>query len=989
MREPGLYGAAPGADFPAALVNGLRAWAIGRAPDALARVTVLVNTRRMQRRLKALFDAGPPCLLPRILLVTDVEDLVALPDLPPAVPPLRRRLELAQLVRRLIVADPELAPAAASFDLAESLARLLDEMQGEGVGVDALSGLDVSDQSGHWERCRRFLELVGEYLSGDASLAADPEARLRLATQALIETWQSSPPDHPVVVAGSTGSRGTTAMLMMAVARLPEGRVILPGFDFDMPAEIWDRLMARADEPSAPGAEDHPQFRFARLLARMDRAPGGVRPLEAAEAPDPARNRLVSMSLRPAPVTDQWLRQGPALGDLRLATRGLSLLEAPDARGEADAIALILRHALETGRTAALVSPDRMLTRRVAARLDRWGLEPDDSAGEPLALSAPGRLLRQVSALAVRGADAGSLLALLKHPLTHSAADRGPHLRRTRELELWIRRQGLAFPDAAGLARWAEQSGEDAHAWASWLAGLLPDAGDGARPLAAWVSDLLDRAGRLAAGPGADPPGPLWDRAAGRKAWEVGASLSAHAAAGGEMTAAEFDRLLHSILAGEEARDPERPRTDLMIWGTMEARVQGADLVVLGGLNEGVWPESPVADPWLNRRMRAEAGLLLPERRIGLAAHDYQQAAGAPEVVLSRSRKAADAEPVPARWLNRLVTLLRGLPSCQGPEALADMRARGDVWLARARTIDAPRPEDDRAPARRPAPRPPLDARPRELPVTSIQTLIRDPFAVYARRVLGLRRLNPLTPVADAPLRGQMLHRIFDTYMRDRQGHPSADPVAQLLEVAHRVLRRDVPWPMARRLFFARVVRVADWFVADEARRSDHEFLASERSGQIHLSDQDFTLTATADRIDRLPDGSIAIIDYKTGKPPSAKVMTHFDMQLPLEALIAANGGFGGIDPVRVDHIAHIGLGSSPVYSAHSLADESEPDFALPAVREGLERLIAAYGDPDKGYMSRRATDREGYEGDYDHLARFGEWSGTDPAHSVPVGGRS
>ena len=480
----------------------------------------------------------------------------------------------------------------------------------------------------------------------------------------------------------------------------------------------------------------------------------------------------------------------------------------------------------------------------------------------------------------------------------------------------------------------------------------------------------------LAAGSAADGSGGLWDKPAGRKALSVMNGLAREAGAGTLITATEFEALLRALLEGEEVRDPDAPHPDIMIWGTMEARVQGADLVILGGLNEGSWPEPPAPDPWLNRRMRAEAGLLSPERRIGLSAHDYQQAAAAPEVVFTRSVRDADAEPVQSRWLNRLTNLLAGLPETGGPEALAAMRDRGHRWVAWAKSLDKPsKPEP---PSVRPAPCPPVAARPRELPVTAIQRLIRDPYAIYARYILRLRQLPPLNPRADAPLRGQIIHKIFDQFISGETEDLSRDPRGQLLATAARVLDTDVPWPMARQLWMQRIARVADWFLEQEALRSERaSFLGAEVEGQLFFPEIEFTLTAHADRIDRVGDRGLAVLDYKTGTPPSAQTMEHFDKQLLLEALIAEAGGFKDIPAGPVDHVAYIGLGAKPVYPEHRLSDDDGVHFSPGSIRSGLIRLVQSYDERSRGYAARRAMQKLGFDGDYDHLARFGEWDET------------
>jgi ATP-dependent helicase/nuclease subunit B len=977
--RPRLFAQAPGADFPAAVVAGLIARTRHLPPDALARVELFVNTRRMQRRIKALFDAGPALLLPRIRLVTDLGLETGFADLPPPVPPLRRRLELGQLIARLLDEEPDLAPRAAVYDLADSLVRLMDEMQGEGIKPAAIRKLDISDQSGHWHRSLKFIRLVDRYFGKDSVDFPDTEGRQRLVIERLVTQWSENPPAHPVIVAGSTGSRGATALFMQAVTRLPQGAVILPGYDFDLPGEIWDGL------DNALAAEDHPQFRFARLLQVMGSNPSDVSLWdESALPPSPARNRLVSLSLRPAPVTDQWQIEGRQFTGIDDATAGMTLIEAPSPRAEAAAIAIRLRKAADEGQTAALITPDRMLTRQVTAALDRWGIEPDDSAGHPLPLTAPGRFLRHIANLFGARLTSHALLTLLKHPLTSSGGTaRGDHLRWTRDLELECLRGGTPFPDGGDLRRWAaKHAGDSARlAWAEWLVGLLCglEAAETCL-LADHLENHLRIANALAAGPCAAGSGALWDKRAGQEAARVVGTLEREAEHGGLMSPSDYADFFASVLNSAEVRDPVTPHPGIMIWGTLEARVQGADLVILAGLNDGIWPQQPAPDPWMNRAMRHAAGLLLPERRIGLSAHDFQQAIGAQEVVLTRAIRDAENETVASRWLNRLVNLLTGMSS-EGATALARMRARGQEWLDLARLMDQ-RAEGPLAPASRPSPLPPVAARPKRLSVTRITKLIRDPYAVYAEAILGLRPLDALHQTPDAPLRGTILHLILDRFVAEADMTNPKDARHLLLAIADEVLKTSAPWPAARQLWRAKLERVADWFIEGEQDRARlGRNLANERRGELFFPSLDFTLSAEADRIDQLHNGTLAIYDYKTGTVPTLKQQAHFDKQLLLEAVIAEAGGFWQIDGAPVTQAAYIGLGSTPKFMPIQLEQS-----LIQETKSGLGDLIAKYQLRIQGYTSRRAVERNKFEGDYDHLARHGEWDDTQDPEPEEVG---
>lgn len=973
-----LFGLPPGADFPAAFVDGLLARMRGAPPEALARVTVFLNTARMLAAVRAAFDARGPRLLPRLRLVTDLAG-DPLPAVPPAVPPLRRRLELARLVGELVGRERAFAPGTPVFDLADSLATLLAEMQGEGVAPDAFeaAGL-VENHAAHWERSLAFIRIVARYFAADAE--PDAEARQRRVVTAMAERWARTAPADPVIIAGSTGSRGATQILIRAVASLPNGAVVLPGFDFDMPEFAWASLSA-GPIPN----EDHPQYRFFALMRSLGLGADAVQRWVDAAAPDPARNRIISLSLRPAPVTDQWMAEGAALGQLAPATSGLTLIEAPTPRAEALAIALRLRKAAEDGKRAHLVTPDRILARRVTAALDRWGILPDDSAGRPLVQSAPGRLLRHVALLFGRRVSAEALIVLLKHPLTATGGkDRGPHLRFTRELELSLRRHGPAFPTEDALLNWAGATGEtDRIAWARWIGTSLAGVeATGERPLPACVETHLALSGRLAAGPsGTVEASELWRKEAGQLAQSTMDGLRREASHGARFSPQDYANLVTALLSAASVRQTAAAHPLIAIRGTLEARAGGADVTILAGLNEGVWPAAPAPDPWLSRQMRLKAGLLLPERQIGLSAHDYQQAAGAREVVLSRAARNDDAETVPSRWLARLTNLIAGLPDQGGPDALKAMRARGHGWLDLAAALE--RPGAAVPPAARPSPRPPLNARPRELAVTGISTLIRDPYAIYARHILRLFPLDPLSGRPDARLRGEILHDIVEHFIRDRPPvETPAEAETRLLGLSEEILGAQVPWPSAQRIWRARIARIAAVFVAAEAVRAARGVPAVlEEKGAVPVEGRGFTLTARPDRIDTLGDGRVHIYDYKSGSPPSAKQQRSFDKQLLLEAAMAERGAFGAIGRRMVEGATYIQLGGE----GREARVEINPEI-LGETWRSLGRLIVAFDRRATGYTSRRAMFGANSAGDYDHLARFGEWEMASPSSPEDVG---
>ncbi|MFP7569342.1 double-strand break repair protein AddB [Marivita sp. S2033] len=969
-----IFGLPPGADFAQELVRGLKRRLAGQPPDAMARVELILNTRRMQRRIEAVFDAEGAGFLPRIRLLTNLADPLDTALLPAAVPALRRQLELSELVARLIDADPSLAPRAAIYDLAQSLGALLDEMQAEGVSPDTIAALDVSDQSGHWERAQRFLQIVTRYFD-PRSDAPDAATVNRLALALKLERWRTAPPQHPMIVAGSTGSRGTAFQLMCAVAHLPQGAVILPGFDFDMPGAVWNVLRDNLRNSDAMQGEDHPQFRFARLMDTLHLDHRAVAQWTSTPPPNPARNALVSLAMRPAPVTDQWLSDGPDLPPFSRAIQSLTLLNAPSPRDEARAIALRLRQAAEDGTTAALITPDRMLTRRVSALLDRWNILPDDSAGTPAQLTAPGRLLRHIAQLRTNGPTAEALLTILKHPLCHIGAERGQHRLWTSELELFIRKTGVPYPDLQQLQAW--KKADDARDWLEWINScLLTPAETGKRHLADHIQHHITQAEAICAGSCSTDSSELWAKEAGKTCREAFDELSENAAFGGVMSARDYADLVDGILRGKEVRDRDAPHPHILIWGTIEARVMGADLVILGGLNEHSWPDAPPADPWLNRRMRQQAGLLLPERRIGLSAHDFQQAIGAKEVWLSRAERSEDAETVPSRWLNRLTNLMRGLPQTGGPDALARIAERGQRWLDLGRALETPI-HAPRAP--RPSPVPPVIARPTELSVTNIEKLIRDPYAIYASKVLRLHQLHPIQHAPNPMHRGTVIHKVFEEFVSNSANNVDLITEDDLLKIARDVLDAKVPWPADRIQWRVRIEKVARWFVENElARRTASRPVLFEQKGWMDIAKPPFRVTAKADRIDMNEHGEALVYDYKTGSAPTKDQQMLFDVQLLVTAALICEGGFESLRPRSVADARYISL-SGDGKEVPAPLNECPPERTLAM----LHKLIEAYRDPDTGYTARNKMHKDAFGSDFDQLSRFGEWDVSDAARKV------
>lgn len=953
-----VFTIAPSTPFSEALAKGLRA-RIGDDATALADVTLYLPTRRAARSIAEVFAraAGGAALLPDFRPLGDVdEDELLLDasaealDLPPAIAPLRRRLLLATLIRRWSHSrDGGTMSFGQAASLSRSLAALMDEVETQGADLGKLRDLAPASLASHWAEVCDFLALIHEVWP---TLLAD-EGRINpadfrnQAMRALAKTLAAHPPERFILAAGSTGSIPATAELLRVIARLPNGAVVLPGLDRELDAESWERL--------EPG---HPQYSLKQLLLHMEVRRDEVEDWSEAVS-HPERERLLREVLRPAPTTDAWRALAEGINPPQ--TDGLKLFEAADPAEEAAVIALLLRELLETpNKTAALVTRDRGLARRVTAALARWQIAIDDSGGRPLSLMPAGAFLLLVAEAADEGFAPVALLALLKHPLCRLGEDAAVFRSEARRLDKALR--GPRPDDGlGGIAKALLDSATSLQSWFLRVREILtPLETILAEPEVA-LSKLLKA--HVEAAEALAPT--LWAGPDGAKAASFIHEFAEAAADLPEIEPRSYAPMLRSLMDEIAVRPLFGQHPRLSILGPLEARLQSFDRIILGGLNEGSWPQAAADDPWFSRPMRKSLGLEQPERAIGLSAHDFANLAAAPEVVLTRAQKAQGTPMVASRWLQRLTQLTRGLGIEPGLALDPDYRRI-------AAAFDEPGLP---APERPPYPKPPVAARPREMSVTDVEKWVRDPYAIYAKKILRLRKLDPL----DAPIgplqRGSALHKILERFITEYPAMPP-DAEAKLARITEEVLAGLPSATLA--LWRPRFLRAANWFISEERQR--REAIAesyAEVRGKLVLKGPagEFTLHGIADRIDRLRDGTAAILDYKTGEAPSAKqVKTHLSPQLSLEGAMLKEGGFKNVPPLVPSELTYVQI------SGAAKAGEFKTVAADAAVlaAEALERLIgrvALFDEASTGYASRVAPVRVDSDGDYDHLARVKEWS--------------
>jgi ATP-dependent helicase/nuclease subunit B len=977
-------------------------------PFALSDAIILLPTKRAARALgQAFLDArgGVATLLPRIRTIGDIDpddaglaELGEAIDATPVIDPLARRLVLARLIRaRDKQADWSDDPVAA-LGAADALAELLDSAAMTSAGDKPFDWsvletlVEDKELAKHWEQSTTFLKIVTEnwphYL---ASLdLVDPGVRQRRGIESLIKNWQESPPKGAVILAGSTGSMPVTRALMACVARLEQGAVVLPGLDLSMAESAW--ASARADD-------QHPQRAMAQSIEAIGIERAAVQTWPMGDETTPLRQRRVVLNeaLTPQESTADWPSRIEAIGrdNVALGLEGLSLVEAATEEEEANVIALELRQTLQQpGQTAALVTPDSAIARRVAAKLARWDIAIDVSAGRPLGETPVGAFVRLVAAWASDPADPVLLTSLLDHPLACLGRTRSQVRLSAATLEVSLlrgARKDKALDDLLARAiqvrpdRW-KANGKVSQARAGQsvvtLITVLQEALEKAGPLSgtldiigASMVALCEALATTVETAGADI---LWRGEAGEAGAQFFAGLIAHGAGFDPIETYQMPRTLDCLMAGRVVR-PRGTHPRLAILGPLEARLLRFDKVVLAGLDEGTWPKPPPPDPFLSRTMRAKLALPSPDSRIGLSAHDFAQMASAPRVVMTRAARRNDSPVVPSRWLWRLKTLTRGALGEAGAEKA--LRAP-DNWRDRLRHYEPVRTFDTRLAI--PAPRPPLEARPTEFHATHVETWIRDPYRTYVEKILKLRALDPLGGAPGVGERGTAIHaatEIVGTWFDRRP-----DDAAQTLRTTLRTCLAKTGYDgVALDIEMVRLEPTIAWLAHTEIERLDagwQPFIELTGTWVLETDAGPLTIKAKADRID-VGDGGIEILDFKSGTPATAsQVKTLLAAQLPVTALIAAKGGFEAVGEGSVPmDLRHIHVGGREVKSVAAVSRDTSVAELVEAVEETLKKLFVKYQNANWPYLSKprvQFTITKSYEDMTDRLARRAEWANVE-----------
>lgn len=986
----------------------------------LSKTLILLPTRRACRNLQTMFlklSGGAPMLLPRMQSMGDVdeEELTLLmgsasqtdgiESIKPAISSLKRQLILAKLIQHQ---NPDEISFALSLNLAASLGHLWDQILIEELSMDDLINLVPDHFASHWQITLQFLKIISVHwpriLKEEG--AVDAAKRRSDLMDLMSNHWQKNPPAHRIIAAGSTGSLPATARLLKVVANLPNGVVILPGLDADIDNESWNVL-----------SESHPQHGLKSLLHHLNinrneiqnwHEPSSLRDKQEHETSNqtPSRNQasenLCREIMRPAETTHHWLKlhESKTADEIKNALANIRLIECENAREEADIIAMLFRKIAENPeKTAALVTPDRNLARRVINACARWDIDVDDSAGQNLDKTPAGLFAKLVLNVIKENFSPTSLLALLKHQ--NCNITKTDHLQSSVLSQLEIALRGVT--PAKGLsglkAKVQKHNIEDSASIAfldeiSLIFEQFMTLKENNRKSNTY--DLIDAHLTLLEhlfDPTKTSNASLWSGEDGEALAQFFIQLREEAKLIGTISCDQYYDIFAALSQTITVRRKYGPHPRLMILGQLEARMADADLLVISGLNEGTWPQLSKHDPWMSKSMRRDFGLPDTERMLGLAAHDFVQALCRPDVVITRSLSAGGTPTIPARWLQRLETIAMSID----PDLLSTARKTPYAsWLSQLDTAEA------LSPISRPHAYPPREHRPRKLSVTAIETWLKDPYAIYAKEILKLKPVDPLEKEPSAMEKGIIMHAVFEEFCNL---HPNDLPenAKEILSESLNTQLQKITSNSSDLLYWTqRFISVIDWFYQQEkAWRPAVKRISTEARGSYAIPGHDFLLHGRADRIDQLQNSHYAIIDYKSGGQFSAKaIISGHKPQLVLEALILEHEGFtqnspsssaektitNGANPTTCDSIQYwVSRGGHEPGNVIILDNKKDAlNKAIENAQHGLKKLIMAFDNDETPYISIPRNFLKPDYSDYTHFARIQEWSALGDSEETP-----
>lgn len=929
----------------------------------LPHVLILLPTRRACRVMRDAFlrgTNGKPLLLPQLKAIGDVdeEELILNQttddaiNIPPAISSMKRQMLLMRLVGK--ISDFKQSPEQ-DMALAQALATLMDQIHTENLKLSDLPNLVDKDAfADHWQITIDFLKILSEHwpLILEQEGCIDPADRRNRLILTLANHWKNNPLSHPVIAAGTTGSIYATKSLLSAIADMPKGRIILPGLDLSINDDAWDDI-----------EEGHPQATLKNLLENLNVTRKDVQMYDKVDAPP--IETVISDIMLPATYTNEWGKNTTCSNKaIKDTLSNITRYDCENSQQEADLIATIMRETIEEpSKTAALITPDRMLARRVTMACKKWGIAVDDSAGQTLPETTLGIYLLSITDALNHSLKPYNFFALLKN--TYISDENFPQYRKTvRSFEKHMRKERLK------VLKFEDYKTENYEDFFQYLSAIFTSQTqvlmDGFHAFDTLLSTHLELAEKLS---NAET---LWQGDEGEAAAQFLSDLKAYASDFPDMTMHDYHAIIKRLMAQITIRPKFGTHPRLQILGQLEARLIQADRVILSGLNEGTWPPSIGHDPWMSRPMRNDFGLPPAERALTLAAHDFVQGFCQNEVFITRSKTNDGTPTIPARWLERMDTYIKANNIKEG------MFNTGPHlhYVAQLSQVN------ETTPFERPAPKPPVSARPTKLSVTRIETLMRDPYAIYASKILGLYALDPLEKQSDAADKGNIIHNALHQFVVKYPKTLPKDGLCEFLTLAKNEIEKIGDDDGTYGFYYPRLVRLGEWFIKHEAKwRTQASYKAGEIKGETIING--FTLEGRADRIDQHNDGTMAIIDYKSGGTYSQKQIRIGGLpQLPLEALILNEGGFPMAGETRT--LAYWKLtGGNPAGEITEISDHAQMTEIVETTKNGLMNLIESFDNEKTPYYAIPILDNAPRYNDYEYLERVKEWAALDNESEV------
>ncbi len=950
----------------------------------IANDLILLPTRRSCRHLKEVFlnlSGNMATLLPTILPLGDIdENGLAFLDyeneklddgLPPSISAIERNLILSYIIKKHTPSMPNISEEQA-YSLAVDLAHLMDTVEMEELSFTNLKDIVPEEYSEHWQETLNFLKVITEEypkLLKSINLLNPIDRKIKLIKKQ-VEFWKKYPPRGRVFAGGSTGSLVPIAYMLRFIANMDNGYLILPGLDKNI--SDADFKLLTSDYPTTN--QNHPQYGLLKLIKSL-----GLKISDVPELPmfkkydvaDSARELLSSHIMLSSDMNDSW-QNLPELDENILDD--VSELTLKDEAEEVFAIASLLRKTVDENKRALLITPDRKIAKSVASELKRWNIIVDDSAGTPASDTTTGNYIILILKMIYDNFSPYSLLAVLKHKYTHLGFDSDTLKRAVFELEnnvlrgkngidtlekmlnistdsplandLLLKVQSLTNEYSYLMGDTQKYSMYDLFVRHLKLVENFVLSDDVNINEILWNSDLHSSLSTE-----------LKNLLSSLK------DISEQDTEIDKMTAPAYFIFISNYLLSLSLRPTKSAHPNIAIMNSIEARLMSADLYIMAGLNEDTFPSITSDDPWMSRPMKAKFKLPLPERKIGLSSHDFVEFFCKKNVVMTHAVKVNGLNTITSRWLTKLdaIATLRGI---KRKNTLGNMVKS---WLASFEN------ETIGVRCERPRPCPPVYARPKKLSATWIEKWYRDPYIIFANKILRLKKLDDINPEVGPAEFGTIIHNSLEEFKK-RNMSTFAELVGLMFNNA--VQYQDIP---QIDFWYSKFREVAKWFVDYEASiKQSISISYQEEEGALSLTD-DFTITAKADRIDITKDNRAYIYDYKTGTPPSiTEVENGYAPQLPIEALILKNNGFANIKTnAKVVGVRYIKLTGSDNGKITEVCDSI--DEVVDKAMDNLLKTINAFSLEATPYLSRPNPNKVGHAienySEYEHLARVSEWN--------------